>query len=213
MTSILTPDGLANQLCDNFAGWVFPNGGKSLIGSNLRIIIRKQQNVNESPHDQIKTAIKDSNACRASPNDESGLAMLYKGLREIKQDFALVQPLFVSVSGSSFQPGSYYLEHYLCPTERFSGMMSECECLVKDKAHYLKESPERDTLIETFDLLLFAQQSKKKGVLTANLLHSHSILHLSSADAGLKFKDRQAAKLSIDKRERTILSIVELLFN
>lgn len=203
------------ELCQNFSGWVFPHGGKSLIGSNMRVIIRKQYNVKndnevkDSPHEQIKKAIETSRAARTGPNDDSGLSMLYKGLREIKSDFALVEPLFISVSGSSFQPAAYFLEGYTCPTERFAGFMSECETLVKDKAYYMNEDEKKKRRIQNFNLLKYASRSKQNGVAVANLLQSHSVVHLSSADAGLKFKDRQAAKLSVDKRERTILSIVE----
>lgn len=198
---------LGKTLAKNFAGWVFPNGGKSLIGSNLRIIIRKQNGEENSPHKQIATAIKEAQAEKYGPNARTGIELLYAGLRDIRSEYALIQPLYASVSGHDFQPAVYYVENYLCPTARFSSVLLECQGIVIDKAMYLHGAGRA----ANFDLLTFARRSATNGVVTASLMQSHTILHLSSADAGLKFKDRQAAKLALDTRERSVLAIVATL--
>lgn len=195
---------LGKTLKKNFAGWVFPNGGKSLIGSNLRIIIRKQEGEKTSPHEQIIAAIKKAKAEKSGPNSRAGIELLYAGLRDIRSEYSLIQPLYASVSGHDFQPAVYYVENYLCPTARFWSVLLECQGIVIDKSKYITGADAADN----FDLFAFAKGRPEDGVVTASLMQSHTILHLSSADAGLKFKDRQAAKLALDTRERSVLTIV-----
>lgn len=206
----LSANELGSQLAKKFSGWVFPNGGKALTDSNQRIILRRQDDEDGqlSPFNQLLKEIKENRAVDISTKNKSPISCVYKALLNMRDDCKMIEPFVVSISGSAFKPQNFQVDNFGAPTPLYDQMFAECEREISERGLYMhSEEPVRQRF-ERFNLMRFLLKSTANASQVGSLLQTKGLLYLSSADSGLKFKDRQATKLTVAKHQNTLSAII-----
>jgi len=187
-----------------FAGYCYPHAPKS-VGAMVMVVTKMEGNP-DSPHNQVAEAIKKHKA-KDTTLDEPG-SYLYQTLLQCNEKAALVQPMTLAVSGAE-EPGLYCVENHVCPTPLFYNIGTEVYQAVLARA-----KPKTLTNCASFEDMWREIQLKKDKNLERSLgatMYAETLLYTTTADAGLRFKDRQSTKLSVAKRNKYLWEFVRLL--
>jgi hypothetical protein len=209
--SYFTAELMGKHLSNTLSGWVYPHGGKSLTESNQRIVLRKQPNFKaahlKAPHAQLEEILKKNHAHDVSTPATSILSCVYKALLNMRDECRLVQQVVVSVSGVDFKPAKYSVRDYAAPTQLYNQLYHESEQAIKTRGSYLYSGSDVGRTFSAFTIQKYMTTSSRASIV-GSLLHSQGLVYLSSADSGLKFKDRQATKLAMARREEMMATII-----
>lgn len=188
----ITAEHVGKTLARSFAGWMFPDPVRRQ-GAHRRIVIRQQAKSPGSAHAQISEAITNAGAVEVTPNSSHPLSVLYRGLLNCRDGCVMVRPLVVSVGGDNFSPATYQVQHYYHRTHLMANLLLTCNSMLK--ARWPAEC-------KSADVSAYAKRDTANAATVAEWIRAEGLIKLSSADSGLKFKDRAATRLLHDTRER-----------
>lgn len=182
---------VGKALATSFAGWMFPDPVRKQ-GAHRRIVIRKQL-ASGCAHTQIQKAIDDAKATEVTHSSTTPISVLYRGLLNCRDGCIMVQPLVVSVGGDNFSPATYHVQHYYRQTHLMANLLLTCTSMLKARW---------PTKLKDVDVFEYAKKNATNAATVAEWIRAEGLIKLSSADSGLKFKDRAATRLLHDTRER-----------
>lgn len=187
-----------------FAGYCYPHAPKS-VGAMVMVVTEMKDTL-DSPHNQVAKAIEKHKA-KDTSLEQPG-SYLYQTLLQCNEKFALVQPMNVAVSGTE-EPGLYCVENYVCPTPLFYNIGTEVyqAVLARAKPKTLKECTCFEEMWSKIELKNDRNLERSLGA----TLYAETLLYTTTADAGLRFKDRQSTKMSVAKRNKFLWEFVRLL--
>lgn len=204
---------IASQMKDTFAGWEYPSAPQN--GGSICVVFDKGDTKETSGAMQIQRIVEQAHAKNIKTHDGA----LYLALSACKNDVALVQPVYISVSGIS-RPAVYSLENYLMPTPLFDTVASTCLTNIKARMISKQKTLKTASIVEALekvqmngDSQSFSDLANNKAlkIMLGDLMYSESLLHLTTQDAGLRFKDRQSTKILIAKRNQILWNFCDLL--
>lgn len=185
---------------DRFGGWCYPHAPKA-VGAMVMVLPRREHPHDADPYSQVLQAIK-KNAAKDTTATGAG-SYLYHSLLQCSEKAALVQPLNVSVSGNS-EPALYCVENYVCPTPLYYNLGTDIfhALLVRVKPKRVYNGETELQVFEDLVTLVEGQRDLERSL--GATMYAETLLHTSTADAGLRFKDRSATRMSIAKRNKSL---------
>lgn len=189
---------------ETFAGYCYPSAPKTAGAMNM-VFTRPITMGKQSPYEQVASAIIATKARRA---DE---CQLFQSLLQCSEKAALVQPLNLAVSGV-MQPGIFCVKDYLVPTPLYYDIGT---AVFRELAARMKSAPkpESHTAVQNFkgieEYTMGANESTQRSL--GAVMYQETLLYLSTADAGLRFKDRSATKQSMANRNKALWEFARML--
>lgn len=187
-----------------FAGYCYPHAPKS-VGAMVMVVTKMEGNP-DSPHNQVAKAIEKHKAKDTSLEQRG--SYLYQTLLQCNEKFALVQPMNLAVSGTE-EPGLYCVENYVCPTPLFYNIGTEVyqAVLARARPKILDDCTCFEEMWQKIELKNDRNLERSLGA----TLYAETLLYTTTADAGLRFKDRQSTKMSVAKRNKYLWEFVRQL--